>query len=133
MEEQGLKNQDLQQALNYKQPNVVAMMRTGSMRLPLNKVLIAAKLLKLDPVFLLSKVVAENDPELWDAIASVLSNHLVTENELALLNKVRHELNGHDVNLLLSPDFVEVLTPALKVSFSREQALTKATLKRLEK
>jgi hypothetical protein len=73
-------------------------MKTGSMNLPASKVLITAKMLKVDPVFLLRKVISENDPALWDSISAVLDQHLVTKNELALLRYVRYHLDGHDVN-----------------------------------
>jgi hypothetical protein len=72
MDDLGIKNPDLQRALDYPKPNVIAMMRGGSMRLPASKALVAARLLELDPVFLLSKVIAENDPALWDAISAVM-------------------------------------------------------------
>jgi hypothetical protein len=72
MDDLGIKNPDMQRALDYPKPNVIAMMRGGSMRLPASKALVAARLLELDPVFLLSKVIAENDPALWDAISAVM-------------------------------------------------------------
>ena len=66
MDDLGIKNPDLQRALGYAKPNVIAMMRSGTMSLPPSKALVAAQLLELDPVFLLNKVIAENDPALWD-------------------------------------------------------------------
>ena len=125
-----IKNVDLQKALDYPMPNVIAMLRSGAMRLPAGKVVIAAKLLEVDPVFLLSKVVAESDPSLWDAISEVLGEHLITVNELNLLKLVREGLDGHDVNLAESPEFVNAVVPALKVILERQNALARAALDR---
>jgi hypothetical protein len=106
------------------------MIRGGTMRLPPNKALIVADMLKLDPVFLLGKVIAENDPALWDAISSVLADQLVTANEMALLKVVRQGLDGHDVNLAESPDFMATVTPVLKVILEHQNALTQAAMNR---
>lgn len=132
MKDLGLKNRDLQLALDYPRPNVIAMMKTGSMSLPPGKAVIAAHLLKVDPVFLLSKVIAENDPTLWEAISAVLSDYLITENEMALINMARQSLDGHDVNLAGSPVFVQAVGHTLKATLERENALTQAALKRAD-
>lgn len=130
MKDLGLRNTDMQRALGYPMPNVISMMKTGSMNLPASKVLITAKILKVDPVFLLRKVIAENDPALSDAIYSVLDQHLVTKNELALLRYVRYHLDGHDVNLAASPGFLQAADPVLAVIKAAETALATAAIER---
>ena len=82
MRDLGIKNTDLQKALGYPSPNVVAMMRQGSMRVPAAKAVVTAEMLKVDPVFLLGKIVAENDPELWEVISSQLGQQPISANEL---------------------------------------------------
>lgn len=130
MKELGLKNTDLQKALGYDKPNVIAMMKSGTtMRLPASKTALAANLLQVDPVFLLGKVISENYPGLWDAISDLLADHLVTASELALLQMVRQGLDGHDVNLAASPEFMAAAAPALKVILDRENALVQAAIK----
>ncbi|CAM3318301.1 hypothetical protein [Polaromonas hydrogenivorans] len=133
MDDLGIKNSDLQRALDYAKPNVIAMMRSGTMSLPPSKALVAACLLELDPVFFLSKVIAENDPALWDAISAVMGQHLMTKNELALIHMVRQGLDGHDVDLATMPAFVEAIAPALKATLDRENALTQAAIDRIDK
>lgn len=133
MDDLDLKNTDMQQALGYPKPNVIAMIKTGTMRLPASKAIIAADLLKLDPVFLLSKVIAENDPALWEAIFTAMGNQLITTNEMALIRLVREGLEGHDVDLAALPVFVETLAAELKVTLDRENALTQATIERIDK
>ena len=110
MKDLDIKNVDLQKVLDYAKPNVIAMMKSGSMQLPANKVCDAARALQLDPVFLLGKVIAENDPALWDVISTLLGKQLVTANEMELINHVRRCLDGHDINLMLEPGFVNAVS-----------------------
>ena len=130
MKNLGVKNVDLQKALDYPMPNVIAMIKFGGMKLPPGKAVIAAKLLEVDPVFLLSKVIAESDPVLWEAISEVMGEYLITANELDLLKLVRDGLDGHDVNLAESPEFADGAIPALKVILGRQNALARAALDR---
>ena len=130
MKDLGVRNTDLQIALGYPMPNVIAMMKTGSMKLPANKVLIAAQMLKVDPVFLLRKVIAENDPALWDAVAAILDQHLVTKSELALLRYVRYRLDGHNVDLTKTPEFMQAVDPVLDAIKNAESALAAAAISR---
>lgn len=132
MKDLSIKNTVLQQALGYPMPNVIAMMKTGSMRLPSNKVPAAAELLQVDAKFLLAKVIAENDPELWDVISSLLGDQLITANEMALINLVRQKLDGHDVSLAKSPDFIQAITPSLTAIVERENALAQAAINRTD-
>lgn len=132
MDDLGIKNPDLQRALDYARPNVIAMMRSGTMCLPPSKALVAAQLLQLDPVFLLSKVIAENDPALWDAISDVMGEYLMTKNELAVINMLRQGLDGHDVDLAALPAFVEAVALVLNATLGRENVLTQAALDRIE-
>jgi hypothetical protein len=113
-------------------PNVIAMIKFGGMKLPPGKAVIAAKLLEVDPVFLLSKVIAESDPVLWEAISEVMGEYLITANELDLLKLVRDGLDGHDVNLAESPEFADGAIPALKVILARQNALARAALDRTD-
>jgi len=124
----GLKNSDLQKALDYATPNLISMIKTGSMQLPASKAIIAANLLEIDPVFLLGKVIAENDPGLWDVITALLADKLITANELALIGFVREKLDGHDVNLTESQAFLGAAAPALKVVCDRQRELAKAAI-----
>ena len=102
------------------------------MQLPPSKAIIAANLLQVDPVFLLSKVIAENDPGLWDAISELLADKLVTSNEMSLLKMVRQQLDGHDVNLTESSDFMAATVPILKATGERQSALALAAINRAD-
>lgn len=130
MKELGIKNPELQKALDYPMPNVIAMMKSGTMRLPAVKAPATAALLKVDPVFLLAKVLAENDADLWEVIESLLGNQLITANEMSLINLIRQGLDGHDVNLAQSAAFVRAIKPQLAAIAKRETALAQAAINR---
>ena len=132
MKDLGLKNVNLQKILGYPAPNVISMMKGGTMRVPESKAIKIADALQLDRIFLLGKVMAENSPELWGAVSTVLGDRLVTTNELALINVIRAALDGHDVNLAQSPGFMQSLIPALKAIVERQKALATAALERLD-
>jgi hypothetical protein len=133
MQDLGIKNVDLQKFLGYPRPNVIAMIKSGAMKLPEAKVVEVADLLKVDRTFLLAKVIAENSPDLWAAISTVMADRLVTENEIELLGAIRAELGGHDVRLTKSDEVMRALVPALKKVFEREDASVAAELERLGK
>ncbi|MCF8169347.1 MAG: hypothetical protein K9J77_12155 [Rhodoferax sp.] len=132
MQDLDIKNVDLQKALGYAAPNVIAMMRAGSMRLPEGKAIEVADILKLDRTFLLGKVIAENNPELWDAITTIMGDRLVSASELAVVNWLRHALNGHDIDLAESIEFKEAAAPVIAGIVKRENELAQAALRRVD-
>jgi CRP-like cAMP-binding protein len=132
MKDLEISNVDMQRALGYARPNVVAMMRRGSMKLPESKVVVVADLLQIDRIHLLGKVIAENNPELWDAISTVMGDRLVSANEMSLVRLVRAILEGHDVDLPAFPEFTSLLTPALQKLADHHNALARAALERID-
>jgi hypothetical protein len=127
-----IRNIDLQKALGYAAPNVIAMMKSGSMRLPESKAIEVADILKLDRTFLLGKLVSENNPALWDAVTTIAGDKLVSLSELALVHWVRDALNGHDVNLPELPEFIQAISPVIAGIVLRQNELTKAALHRAD-
>ncbi len=130
MRDLGIKNVDLQKALDYPMPNVISMMKSGSMHLPEGKAIEVADALQLDRVFFLGKVIAENNPALWDAITTVMGDRLVSASELALVLLIRNTLDGHDVNLAEQPEFLQAITPTLNAIVEHQNALARAALNR---
>ena len=130
MKDLGIKNTELQKALDYRHANVIALLRGGKMSLPPGKTNITAQILEVDPVFLMGKVVSESIPGLWEAITEIMGDRLVTANELALLSMLRDRLEGHDVDLAKSSVFLEATGPVLKAIADRETALAQAALLR---
>lgn len=123
-----LTNSDLQRVMGYDHPNVVAMMRTGAMRMPAIKVVEVARPLQVDPAFLLRKVLGENDAALWGVIESVMGDRLITADEMAFVRRVREMLDGHDVDLVGDAEFMRQVTAALTRIAERQKELTQAAL-----
>jgi plasmid maintenance system antidote protein VapI len=131
--ESGKTNTEIAEALGYPRPNVVAMLKTGSMKLPLNKVAPMAHALDVDPVFLMEKVMLESTPEMWEALKQVMGEHLVTKNEANIVNWMRKELDGVDPAFIEYKEFKDALKPLLSDLRKRENAKAHATLDRLER
>lgn len=131
--ESGKSNTEIADALGYPRPNVVAMLKTGSMRLPLNKVSAMAKVLEIDKIFLLEKVMTESTPEMWEALKAIIGPNLISQAELKLVEFVRGELDGADVDVTASPEFTEGAKVVLKGLRERYLAETQATLERIER
>lgn len=113
MEELELKNIDLQLALDYPQPNVIAMMKMGSMKMPASKAVDVARALKMDPAFILSKLLNENEPALWDTIQKVMGNRIVSEAEMGLITFIRGELEGFELDFTKSEPFINGIKAVL--------------------
>ena len=74
MDDLEMTNLTLQKALGYSNPNVIAMMKNGSMRVPKEKAFEVARILEVEPILFLRMVIEENKPTLWDAIMAVMSH-----------------------------------------------------------
>jgi hypothetical protein len=99
-----LTNQSVARSLGYPKGNVIAMFRSGDMKLPVNKVEPLARVLGLDPADLLRRVLREYTPDLWDALNSLMGEggtvSTMTVHERSLLAFVRSRLGGRDLNIL---------------------------------
>ena len=129
----GLRNSDVQAALDYSAPNVIAMIKGGTMRLPENKVVEAADVLQIDRSFLLRKVMLENNPKLWDVIERVMGNKIITDKEYALVTLVRETLDGHEIDLTKHEFFRQTLVDAVKAVAEIEVAHLQAAKDRIKK
>ena len=115
-----LTNVKISQALGYDRPNVVAMMFTGSMKVPVNKVPALAKVLELDSVALLRRVMLANCPEIWETLEQVVGkSSLTTTNEVALIEEIRDLLGSDDVPLHADKIFMAEMTNLLLAAHDR--------------
>jgi hypothetical protein len=127
-DEKELKNSELAQMTGYGSANVIAMLRNGAMAFPLNKTGAFAKALGIDPVFMLQRVLESRNPELLEVLEEIIGNRMVTEAESDLLDLVRKELDGAELNLMAHPEFIETLRPALRKVADREKKLHEAAI-----
>lgn len=77
----------------------VAMIRTGSAKLPLAKLGKIAHVIGADPVELLAVCIQEYFPETWDSISPFLDDALTTD-ELSLIRSLRSAVGGPYVSAL---------------------------------
>jgi len=125
--ETGLSNAELANKLGYESQNIISMLKAGSMRVPINKVAVLAEVTDIDPVFLLEKVMNETQPEVWDALKTIIGNQLLTTKEMALIDHIRASLNGVEVDLT-DDSVTRALDPVLSTLKKREAALINAAV-----
>jgi hypothetical protein len=77
------------QECGFEHPNVVSMLKQGSMKVPIARVGQIARALDLDPVALLRSVMLEYVPDAWYAIEEVMAVSAVTRHEWTLLQSLR--------------------------------------------
>lgn len=110
MDELGIKNIDLQKRLGFPTPNVISMMKSGTMRVPIQHAVSVAEYLEIDKLGFLRKVVEENDPLLWDAMQLATGSTLgLTRNESNLLSFIRTSMDGFDPDLTKNEVFMSGL------------------------
>lgn len=100
MDYRGMKNVDLYKQLDYPNPNVISMLRNGTMKLPPNKVGAFCRALGLDPLWVALCIDEEFDFGLKQMLKDVCQRSMVTtENEGRLLMAIREAANFNAINL----------------------------------
>lgn len=100
----GLKNPEIAERLGYPTANVISMMKSGTMRLPVNKIALAAEILKVDPMYLAMCVDAEAGGGLADLLTSISKRTPITLNEEKLIQDLRGAADGLDIDFDDYPD-----------------------------
>jgi hypothetical protein len=126
----GYKNVELASLLNYSAPNVISMLESGMMKLPMNKVALTAQVLQIDPLYLAMRVDAENGFSLTSILEAVSKRTPVTLNEEVLIRALRAAVNGRDVNLSQHPNALEAMCE-LYVSATGDDAIEEEALLRI--
>jgi hypothetical protein len=85
----GLDDAQLADALGYSRGNVIALIRSGVMKLPVNKIRALGEALQVDPAVVLTAVLREQLPALLDVIMDVIGPLKLTETERRLLVHLR--------------------------------------------
>jgi hypothetical protein len=88
----------------FSHPNVISMIKLGSMKIPIDRVRPLAKSLEIDPIHLMRLVMNESVPETLKAIDDILGTPVLTENERVLIQSIRMLTQGHDPVWCLMPD-----------------------------
>lgn len=106
LDEADVTNVDVARRLGYSRPNIIAMMRTGSMKVPLNRIAELADILKMNRLTLLKAALTEYDPALLETLNKMMGKSLVSPNELAVVELLRSTLSGSDIDLTQNDEFV---------------------------
>lgn len=91
-----VKQLDMAKELGVKNANIISMYKQGRSKIPLNKIPKLAKILGLDPKFLVRKYLLEYDPEKLKIFESVFGVSSITENEMQIIDEIRRATNNTD-------------------------------------
>lgn len=116
----GKSNQEIAEEIGMSRGNVIAMIRSGSMKLPINRVSAMAKAVNVDPVTLLRKVMTPGDLEVLKTLEEVAGTRAISENEFGLIEFVRHHSKNLDIAWQSRPEFAEPLLEAIERIKNRE-------------
>lgn len=99
IELQARKNQaTLAAEAGFPQPNMLAMIKTGTTKLPLERVPALAKALECDPGHLFVMAVEQRNSALAGTLQEIYGTH-VTKNEIAWLKAIREASDSSDPSL----------------------------------
>lgn len=106
--------------LSFKSPNIVSMIRSGRMRIPVNRVVLAAKLFQVDLVYMLRLLAQEmkeqsDDDRLLEVLGIALGQEPLTEGELEIADLYRKFTCDRDI--VISKEFpteFEIISSALQ-------------------
>ncbi len=91
----GLDDAALAQALGYTSPAVVGSIKTGRMRLPMNKARALAEALEIEPGVIMHMLLRETSPDMLTSIEECLGPLVLTSTERRLILKLRESASGH--------------------------------------
>jgi hypothetical protein len=96
----GVDDEALALAVGYK-PAVIAMIKAGKMRLPINKVPTFAHALQMEPVSLLRATMMQASPELWSVLELLMPLGQLAPAEVNLLRHLREVAAGRTLTPLV--------------------------------
>lgn len=120
MDASGKTQRQIADECGYKRPNIVSMIKNGEIDLPIGKVGAFARCLGLDAPNLMSMLLKEKYPEIWEAFYAILGNRMVSTEEAELLDFLREE--AHTVKLAPRTERERELLRGYATTISSRQA-----------
>ena len=80
---------DIARECGFKMPNIISMIKQGKTKLPLDKIVVMATSLGVDPIHLLKLALNEYLPGFWNVIEQIVKNPIITNNEMGIMEVVR--------------------------------------------
>jgi hypothetical protein len=93
-----LTQREIAMKLDYEKQNIITMFKKGHTKVPITKIGPLARILEVDPVWLLRRALKEYNPGLWEALEETLG-HRVTSNEAEILAALREATDDTDPRL----------------------------------
>jgi len=87
---------EIAEECGFENPNIISMFKNGTTKVPLNRAVVLATALGVDPAHFLRLIVNEYFPETWAAIESVMKSTILTANELELIRSYRAVTGDND-------------------------------------
>ena len=116
----------------YTNANIITMFKKGRTKLPLNKVAVMARALRVDPRHLLRLAMTEYEPEAWSVITKTMGTDVsATDDERAILDLVRASGSGRTPSVIGNENRAE-LAAAIQRAVERDEARDSASVTRLE-
>ena len=84
--------------IGYTKANIITMFKRGDTPIPINKIPIICKVLKIDPKRFLRTALAEYHPEMLSAIEEI-QGEILTDEEAVLLKMVRERCDGKEMDI----------------------------------
>jgi len=116
IEASGLKQNEIASKVGYSAPNIITMMKQGKTKLPPNKVPAFAEALGVDKLHFLKLVMQEYQPETWAVIEECAGEHLVTADEITLLQIIRDQADGRSLRIHNDNDRAELRAVIEKIA-----------------
>jgi hypothetical protein len=90
----GLSDLDVALSMGYNSPEVVAMIKSGGMRLPINKARLLADVLQVGPRDVMYMLLRDTSPEMLTGIEDCVGPLSLTDAEVRLIQKLRAAAAG---------------------------------------
>lgn len=100
-ESMNLSDEQMAQELGFSRPSVYTLCKGGKMKMPMSKVPLLAKVLKVPASDVLTVMLTEYDPELLAVINKSWGSMALTAGEKKVLSAYRSLAKGHDVEPLI--------------------------------
>jgi hypothetical protein len=107
--ESGKPQKQIAEELGYEHPNVISMIKTGTTKLPVEKVGLMARALNVDPAKLLRLVLDEYNPGLYSVIEDCLANPLLSRSECKFIASVRKMAGSSEFGVLRVEDGRQII------------------------
>lgn len=93
----GKTQKEIAALIGYDKPQMISMIKQGTLKLPVSKVGPLAKALEVNPAYLLRLVLSEYMPETWTAIEELMGSQLISGNEYEIIKILRDCVNFIDM------------------------------------